>query len=119
MKIPTVEEFRKVGYKIKVEHCRRYLVSEQNVITRKISYYTVYVPLWEELPGFSQLLPKGGITKVTVITPDNFEFNHESKCRNDENYNKKVGVNICLEKIYFLMLVCDGKDGFELDSSLK
>jgi hypothetical protein len=64
-----------------------------------------------------ELLPKGGKTEVTVNDPlSGLDFTASATCRDDENYDKSVGVGRCLDRIIGLMLVCEyqNKDGFKV-----
>lgn len=67
----TVGFLRKSGYKVAVIHERKYDSSGKK-------------------------LPKGGQTKLIIDSPNGKHFEGISKCCEEDNYNKKLGVRIAL-----------------------
>lgn len=66
----TIEELRKIGYKVRVHH------------HRKMS-----------LEGINS---RGGKTVVEVTTPDGTTLVGMSRCSRKENFDKRMGVRIAL-----------------------
>jgi hypothetical protein len=67
-----------------------------------------------------ELLPKGGKTLVTVTDPDTgLEFIGVTRCRDDDNYNKREGIERALNKIVDLMRGYEyqNKEGFKVKVS--
>jgi hypothetical protein len=132
IKISTnLSDFRKASYGVKIVHNRKFKIAYVEPITGKLIVKIIYNdtlsmtsdglnPDWNKKPKksefcFSELLAKGGITEVTVTDPETkTDFYAKSICREDENYNKAVGVEKCLDRVYDLMTVCDGVDGFKM-----
>jgi hypothetical protein len=113
MKTPTIVDLRKLGYKVKVSHYRNHkaaYVDYNGKIVVKNLLGLVRNAYGNDEGTLVELLPKGGVTEVTVRDPDtNLDFFANSTCRDDECYKKKTGVETCLERIHNLMLVVDGK----------
>lgn len=113
MKIPSVQELTDAGYIVDVWHVRRYKFAWVNGVTGKIeTKVKLCLPYDREVETsnmdggmYSQLLPNGGQTVVSVVDPaTGDEFEGVAYCRNDENYNRKVGVMVALTEITQLML---------------
>ena len=66
----TVSFLRQSGYKVAVRHHRNY----NNNVTS----------------------PKGGMTEIIIDSPHGEHFEGISKCCDQDNYNKKLGVRIAL-----------------------
>lgn len=84
----TVEQLRKMGYKVKIEHYR--------TNRGQIVQYS------KKTKG--KVDPKGGLTVVTVttpkgvLTPGGRTFRDVATCHQDDTFNYKVGVNIALDR---------------------
>lgn len=117
MNIPTLNEIKKAGYTVDINHNRDHTVVDKTdagkIVTKTIRkpHHTFTKSenycMWE-------LLTKGGQTEVIVKDNESNEFIATSECRNDENYEKAIGISHCLERIVGLMLVCDGQNGFKM-----
>ena len=114
MKIPSVQELVNAGYIVDVWHVRRYKVAWVNGMTGKIeTHVEPHVPYDRDISMsnkeggiWSQLLPNGGRTIISVVDPaTGDEFEGRADCRKDENYNRKVGVTVALTEVAQLMLV--------------
>jgi hypothetical protein len=79
----TVEQLRKSGYKVKVEHYR----------TNKgqIVQYS------KKTKG--KVDPKGGLTVVTVTTPSGRTLKSNATCHQNDVFSYKVGVKIALGRV--------------------
>lgn len=115
VRTPTLKEFKAAGYSIIVEHLRRYKIVGKDPRTGKI-YVSIVSGASRSTNKNSrnvELLARGGSTTVTIIDPDTgTEFFSAARCRDNENFSKKIGIKYCLNRITSLMLVCSGKDGF-------
>lgn len=67
----TVSYLRRSGYKVAVHHHRK---RDKNGI----------------------ILPKGGKTVLVIDSPHGEHFEGSSKCSNEDNYDKKLGIRIAL-----------------------
>lgn len=74
----TVEALRKSNHQVIVQHDRNYFETE----------------------GKKYALPCGGKTVVTVITPEGKQMKQQTFCHPSDNYNKKIGVRICLGRMF-------------------
>jgi hypothetical protein len=126
----NLNQFKASGYTVKIVHNRRYKVAYIEPITNKLIVKVIVNDTQSMTPGglnpdwkwpnnepmcISQLLAKGGVTEVTVTDPETkTDFYAKAVCREDENYSKAFGVDKCLCRIYDLMTVLDGKDGFTM-----
>lgn len=83
-----IATYRKLGYKIEVNHCRRwekplcggYLTKHEMIDTIK---------------------PKnnGGMTVLNVTTPDGRDFSAYSICSESDNYSRQLGINLCMLRL--------------------
>ena len=120
VKTPTVAELRKAGYGVRVTHNRVYKMAYNDFASGKIVVKNSTNPIstlkktnidCNSDGVLYELLPKGGVTEVTVIDPvSNLEFTASAACRDSENYNKEVGVERCLSRIIDLMRICEYQD---------
>jgi len=76
----SVKKLRREGWKVRVLHCRFY-----NVVNGE------FFPT-----------AKGGNTRIQLTTPSGEDFYGDAVCHPLENYNKKEGVRIALERAYEL-----------------
>lgn len=123
IKTPTLAELAAAGYSVNVEHNRRIRVAySKNGKLIVSNFLSNEIPAVEEEVRHSDLgfgmattLPKGGLTEVWVTDREtSAEFYGYGRCHPDDNYDKKAGVNEALKKIVALMMVMDGKEGFNL-----
>jgi hypothetical protein len=116
VKTPTVADLRKTGYKVGITHNRVYKMAYTDFNSGKI-VVKVVLNVLENLRVLNrdcnsdgvlfEILPKGGKTEVIIFDPvSRLDFYASATCRDDENYDKKVGVQRCLDRIIGLMLVC-------------
>lgn len=119
VKTPTVADLRKSGYKVDVVHRRAWKIAYNDPPTGKIVVKNVLntkrIMEDHSKDGYDlvmfELLPKGGQTEVTVKdSVSGLDFTASATCRDDENYDKGVGVQRCLDRIIGLMLVCEYQD---------
>lgn len=76
----SVKKLRREGWKVRVLHCRLY-----NVVNGE------FFPT-----------AKGGNTRIELTTPSGEDFYGDAVCHPLENYNKKEGVRVALERAYEL-----------------
>jgi methenyltetrahydromethanopterin cyclohydrolase len=126
VKTPTVADLRNTGYKVGITHNRVYKMAYTDFTSGKIVVKNGVNPVSTLREAnidsnsdgvLYELLPKGGRTEVTVTDEVNkIDFMASATCREDENYDKRVGVSRCLDRIIGLMLVCEyqNKDGFKV-----
>ena len=95
MKIMTVHEMRRLGYTVCVNHCRRYV----NPLNKTCYYLTDYQRSISGLPDYVIKFPTGGITVVHILNPSlHFYRSGVAKCSTDDNYNKKAGVKLAIQR---------------------
>lgn len=108
----SVKEFRSKGYKVSIKHWRRWKVAYVEPVSKKLIVGNVLslrsnMECDLEDGWLSELLPNGGKTEVKIYDPaSGLDFFADSTCRTDENYNKAIGVQKCLERITDLIRVC-------------
>lgn len=89
----TVAELRRRGYKVRVTHFRRiffYLSGEDCRLFRMDTVRDAMRQDW--------ISAVGGETRVEILTPKGESFTGIAKCSNKDNYNKKYGVELALER---------------------
>ena len=85
----TVQELKKAGYTAHVVHLR---VLNQTNRRRNALFGT----LPKGAGDHTYVNPRGGITQVSITTPDGRELFGEAECSFEDNYNKKRGVAIAI-----------------------
>lgn len=92
--VPTVEELRKNGWDVKVQHFRNFYRYDQK--TGKKLTITQQHAKGQAIPDGYQLSTKGGLTIVTI---DN-NFVGLSNCSLKDTYSRKHGVTEALKRAY-------------------
>ena len=90
----TVHQMRKNGYKIRIEHRRRYF----DPVNKRYSFLTKYERSLSALPEYVTMMATGGFTTVTVTNLDKVTTIGISKCNKHDLYEKRVGVYIALNE---------------------
>jgi len=91
----TVHQLRKEGYKVSVNHRRRYF----DTINKRWVYLTGYEYSLLNNQYLNGPSAVGGYTYISVTDPNGNESTAESRCSNKENFCKKAGVKIALERL--------------------
>lgn len=86
--IVSVNGLQQLGYSVKVRHLRRYRRYEGGKIHFDL--------LPNSLADVKYCLPTGGAVEVAVIDPEGNEFAGVSRCKDNEVFNKKLGVQLAL-----------------------
>lgn len=90
---PTVHEFRKAGYIVRIDHFR-YLWNPETKVVDEMSFRHT-----DDVLDRKTIAPHGGETHVYIQAPDGTAYNEIARCRLFDSYNKKIGVRICLGRI--------------------
>lgn len=92
--VPSIVDLRRAGYKVRVSHFR-------NVY----SPYC-YIPSLERVTKigkknrvFFYILEHGGETHIELTNRDGKTFTAMARCSDKDAFNRKVGNNICLERL--------------------
>jgi len=88
----TVHQLRKQGFKVCIEHRRRYF----DVVNKRYTFLTKYEKSISELPEYVTMTATGGITTITITTPNGITGSGQAKCSKCDLYNKKIGVKLAL-----------------------
>jgi hypothetical protein len=94
MKTQTVHQLRLNGWKVRVGHKRVFyrFDPKTGVKTTKICL----IKEWDVVcPNFF-LSAKGGITQVTITSPEGVTFTDQSVCNNTDHYNSSIGLQIAI-----------------------
>lgn len=100
--MPTVKELRQTGYKVRVYHLRNALIYQRGKerIGKNLSRFEImqFASRTSDAGGFAaSVLPTGGMT-VVEVTKDGKTSRGEAKVFYKDNYCKKTGVKLALEK---------------------
>ena len=81
LEVPTVDELRAAGFKVRISHQRRFNNS---------GYFAKY----------SGINPKGGETRVLILAPAPYNYWGEGvvKCHQRDTYNKKIGYALAVAR---------------------
>lgn len=90
----TVHQLRLAGYKVRIEHRRRYF----DPVNKRYVFLTKYERSISALPDYVTMLATGGYTTVTVTNPGKITTQGVSKCNKQDLYEKRVGVYIALNE---------------------
>lgn len=88
----TVHQLRKQGFKVCIEHRRRYF----DVVNKRYTFLTKYEKSISELPSYVTMTAAGGLTTITLTTPDGITGTGQARCSKHDLYDKKVGVRLAL-----------------------
>lgn len=77
----TVKSLRQKGHKVRVLHGRRTKVGGLFCAS-----------------GKTGVCEKGGMTRLEITTKNGYELVGEAFCSEHDNYNKKIGVRIALDR---------------------
>lgn len=94
--VPTVEQLRQAGYRVKVRHYRV-------PMGRTVSDFGIEESFPIDgllvLTGKEQVdvYPRGGVTEVELLSPNGMTLKGTARCNPKEaSYNKKLGVKIAI-----------------------
>lgn len=86
----TIESLKELGYKVYVTHFRY-----ANANRRQLKPTNEF-----RANGMSGLIhPKGGLTTIELKKGDVVAAKAEAKCSQEESFNKKIGLNICIGRV--------------------
>ncbi len=86
----TVKELRRQGCKVRINHLRYYDRYNGDPINKHTAELL-------KLGGdFKKVKPRGGITKVEIDFPTGDSVVGEAVCSKEDNYDKKLGIQIAL-----------------------
>ena len=85
--ISPVQVLRQAGNKVKVIH---YRASREKALNGHMKL----IPSWNVTND--QFYPKGGLTQVSIQTPEGHEATGEVKCSHHDPYNRRLGVKIAV-----------------------
>lgn len=89
----TVEQLRKWGFKVRVNHSR-YPMSNPGVL------FTIFEFNQMKARGEKiEFTTKGGQTILEVTTPDGAQYHGEAKCSTQDNFCYKAGVALALSRL--------------------
>lgn len=94
MKIPTVKELRQKGYKIRVTHYRYSTAYENKLNLFSLYELRTYHDDWQKY-----IKPKGGETKVEILTPDGKEFAASAVCSKKDVFCRRIGRETAILRI--------------------
>lgn len=86
----TVKSLRQSGWKVRVTHLRFVTKNSDLEATFEIRKVNKEIMQWLET--------KGGKTVVDLRAPDGSEFSAEAECSKKENFNRKMGLQIALNR---------------------
>jgi hypothetical protein len=86
--ISPVHMLRQLGNKVRVIH---YRISRKKSMRRRL-----LIPSYNATND--EFYPKGGLTVVSIMTPQGIEAEGHAHCDNVDPYNRKVGVKLAVER---------------------
>ncbi len=102
----TINDIRQVGGKVRIQHIRRFLKKnpvplnvgdEISVIEEKVTKENKVSSIEQKLGA--KISPCGGVTIVEVTTPTGEKLTEKARCRDYDQFNKRLGVAIALGRI--------------------
>jgi hypothetical protein len=97
----SIEEIQNKGFKVKIRHLRYFpLIKDENQFYTKYSYLNKYNN-GDKTDTFSKVVSThGGITEVTIKSPDGKEFSAKAVCSQKDQFSRKVGRETALFRAY-------------------
>lgn len=89
----TVHALRKSGYKVRIEHYRKYF----DPINKRYCYLTKHLRELSELPSYVTMKETSGYTVVTITNTEGITTQGKSECSKHDLYEKKTGVRIAMD----------------------
>lgn len=102
----TIEAIRQVGGTVRIQHIRRFiktgprtlnLAPKIEVIEEKVTKQNRVSTIEQNLGA--KISPCGGSTIVEVTTPSGEKLKEIARCREYDQFNKRLGVSIALGRI--------------------
>lgn len=95
----VAQKLRKAGCRVRVHHLRYYRSVTNPVV---VETYEAISGRSAAQEGFlqSNAMPHGGVTIVTVTTPDGKSYDETAFCSQKDAYNKKLGREIALGRLF-------------------
>lgn len=94
--ISTIHSLRMVGYKVRVYHARQYI---ENSIHKSVFMSKRNMFDSNESEYFT-LSDKGGYSRIDLTTPDNKHYSAKFNFSPHRQFNRKLGIRVCLGKIF-------------------
>ena len=113
---PSVEAFRKAGFRVWLKHIRVVLTKEQRnplylkFIKKHLNGNLMPLSEIRKLNLQSLIFARGGKIECEIQTPHGEKFNTVAHCSLGDTFNKRVGVNRVLWDIYGQII----KSGIEI-----
>ena len=95
-----VYNLRKNGYRVRINHRRRYF----DRANKRYVFLTDYEKSLSPMSGVPPE-PKGGITIINLTTPEGDELHGEAECSVKDCYDRKLGVSLALARAMELLPV--------------
>ena len=96
-KLPTIQELREQGWKVRVTHfrlCQTNLPNNSKTVAKNLNNY---LSLQRDIPGFLRY-NRGGKTIIEVLSPEKQTARAETVCSFSDDFNHKTGNAIALER---------------------
>lgn len=84
----SVANLKDAGFEVKIDHFRK---------IRGEAYFTHIKDVYKQFGDLSVIDPHGGVTTVIISNPL-FSVSGFADCRQNESYNRKVGVKIAIAR---------------------
>lgn len=98
--IPSVHELRLNNFKVRVMHHRYKYTPWTKCGKAPTNYNPISMELYPEKSLASdERSQKGGLTVLELTTPDKKHYSATAKCSLADNFNRKLGVRICIGRI--------------------
>jgi hypothetical protein len=93
----TVKSLRQRGYNVKISHFR--YLGDKFKSHDLTSYHHIRTEKWQD-----RINPHGGLTTVQVCDANNNPlWETEARCSKEDNFNRKVALNICMGRLEMLI----------------
>ena len=95
VRLPTIHQLRKSGYKCRINHKRYY--AEYGLFSKKEAKEMVSKQYWDN--DYKKVNPKGGYTSIEITTPTGENFKTEAVCSKKDSFNRRISLQICLGRL--------------------
>lgn len=94
--LPTIHDLRKAGQKVRISHFRHVIRADDK---RDGAFFCRVTKEDKKNRRYNSILAKGGITQIWLTKQDGRSFMAESRCSEQDAFNRRLGIRIALGRL--------------------
>lgn len=96
--VPTIEDLRRSGHKVRVYHARVYTLRSE--LTDDVYHVVQSKREFNAIPDDEyHIQSHGGYTRIDITTMSGSEYTAKFNVPSNKQFNRKLGIRVCLGKI--------------------